>query len=107
MNDYSNYYNNKNDKDNKNEAENMNYKLDDIPSLNEASRLNLSNENLNLYNEIIGFFKKEFESLNEKINKLKNKNFCSQQLNLVKDSIEFKKYQNIFNDIYKKENKKK
>ena len=107
MNDYSNYYNNKNDKDNKNETENMNYKLDDIPSLNEASRLNLSNENLNLYNEIIGFFKKEFESLNEKINKLKNKNFCSQQLNLVKDSIEFKKYQNIFNDIYKKENKKK
>lgn len=110
MNDNSNYYNNQNDikvNNNKNETENINYKLDDIPQLNEASRLNLSNENFYLYNEIIGFLKKEYESLNEKINKLKNKNFCSQQLNSIKDSIEFKKYQNIFNEIYKEENKKK
>ena len=110
MNDNSNYYNYQNNiknNDNKNKTENMNYKLDDIPYLNEELRLNLSNENLNLYNEIIDFFKKEYESLNEKINRLKNKNFCSQQLNSIKNSIEFKKYQNIFNDIYKKENIKK
>ena len=109
MNENSNYYNNQNDikdNDNKNEAENINYKLDDIPQLNEESRLNLSNENLNLYNEIIEFLSKEYESLNEKINKLKNKNYCSQQLNSIKESVEFKKYQNIFNDIYIKENKK-
>ena len=101
--------NEENKKNNKQENvdENINYNnIDDLPKLNDDIKNKLSEENYSLYIHIIDFLSEEYESLNVKINKLRNRNNINNGLNSIKQSIYFKNYHNILQSIYNSENEK-
>ena len=85
---------------------NINLELNNVQILNENIKQNLSQENKDICNQIQNFFKKEYNSINEKINELKNTNYINNQLNSLKESSHLKKYGNIFSNIFVKEQKK-
>ena len=95
-----------NNDDNMNNNYNINLELNNIQKLNENIKENLSKENKDICNKIHNFFDKEYNSLNEKINELKNTNYINSQLNTLRESSHLKKYRNIFSNIYEKEQKK-
>ena len=77
-----------------------------MPYLNEDIKNNLSKEDFYLYNRIIEFFYIEYKLLNTKINEGNKSNNIQNQLYLLKENIYFRKYKNIFTNIYNIENEK-
>ena len=91
---------------NENKNDYVNLELNNIQTLNENIRQNLSQENNDKCEQIHNFLNKEYNSLNKRIKDLNNTNYINSQLNSLRESNHLKKYRNIFSNIYEKEQKK-
>ena len=77
-----------------------------IQHLTENAKNKLSEENLYLYSQIINFLEDKYISLNLKINRQKNKSYLNSQLNSLRLSNTYRKYNNYISNILIEENEK-
>ena len=84
----------------------MNINNINIPQLPNELLNNLSSENIRNYKLIIDFLVREYKQINDEQNIYMNRYNANQKLNILKESGEYMKYNNLFEQISKQENDK-
>jgi hypothetical protein len=84
----------------------MNINHIDIPQIPNELLNNFSPENIRNYKLIIEFLVREYKQINEEQNIYMNRNNTNQKLNILKESGEYLKYNNLLEQISKQENDK-
>ena len=84
----------------------MNINHIDLPQIPNELLNNFSSDNIRNYKLIIDFLAREYKQINDEQNIYMNRSNANQKLNMLKESGEYLKYNNLFEQISKQENDK-